>query len=367
MSPRLFAVHLLLAIVRERFDDARALVRQNAVDGPTFLDACRAADVAPWIHARLGSRAASGIVGTAVLDALGELRARVRRDNLLLLARAEEALAILDRSGVRAVALKGTDFLHRLYTSFDERTIDDVDLLVRPDELETVLRALVDAGFRLPDQARALHYVRSSHHLPIRAPGPIGVDFELHWNLAQTERFRIDPVALVDRSIPLRIGATAALRLGGPDVAAHLVLHHFTHYFDRRLKWIVDLQRIAAAGELDWPAVLATLREWGASQPAAAALAHMHKLVPTLVPRDVIEALPLARWRGTLAAPLLSPHPLDLWRGTRRRSVQLFLAAVLHERPGSLPAWVLARRRRDAQPSGHPLDSVVRALAGDGR
>jgi len=363
MDPHRHATRVLLAIVRERFDTARELARERGVDDDAFVAACRSSDVHPWVHGLLDDPRAAGIVGGAAVDALAALRQRVRRDNLLLLARAEEALALLHGAGVQPVVLKGTDFLHRLYGSFDERTIDDVDLLIRSEDLETSLRALVAAGFRLPDRNRALHYVRSSHHVPLGGPGPIGVEFELHWNLAQEGRFRIDPRALVERAVPIRIGASPALRLADPDVAAHLVLHHFTHYFDRRLKWVVDLARLSRAGALDWPAVVAVLRSWGATVPAAAALLHMRKLVPGLVPDDVLRALPLARWRLALARPLESTHPLELWRGTRRRFVQMYLAAVLHERPSRLPGWLMHRRRRDHRAAGHPLDAVVRALS----
>ncbi len=363
MDPRLHATRVLLAITRERWDTAGEIVRGRGVDAQAFVEACQAADVHPWVHERLKDPSARGLVGPAALDALGALRRRVRRDNLLLVALAEQALALLKAAGVRPVVLKGTDFVHRLYGSIDERTIDDVDLLIRPEELETSLRVLVAAGFRLPDERRAVHYVRSSHHMPLLGPGPIGVQFELHWNLAQTGRFRIDPRALVERALPLQIGAESALRLGDADVAAHLVLHHFTHYFDRRLKWIVDLGRLARAGALDWPEALAVLRDWGAVAPAAAALAHMYKLAPDLVPDAVLRALPLARWRAALALPLRSGHPLELWRGTRRRGVQLYLAALLYERPADLLGWILHRRRRDLSASDHPLDPVVRALA----
>ena len=54
--------------------------------------------------------------------------------------------------------------------------------------------------------------------------------------------------------------------------------------------------------------------------------------------------------------PLESDHPLDLFRGTRNRRVQLYLAAVLLERPSLLPRWLVHRTRRDQRPSENPLD-----------
>jgi hypothetical protein len=193
--------------------------------------------------------------------------------------------------------------------------------------------------------------------LPLHSPGPQRVGFELHWNLVQERRYRLDPRALFARARPLVLDGRKLLRLDDVDLAAHLVLHHFTHYFDRRLKWAVDLELLDRREPLDWPAVVARLREWGATIAGAAVVRHLRKTSAHVVPDAVESALPLPVWRRALLAPLVSAHPLDLYRGTRRRGVQLLLAALLLERPVMLPAWLLHRARRDRRQSDHPLDA----------
>ena len=195
---------------------------------------------------------------------LASIRAKIRNDNLLLIARAEQALEILGRAGIVPIALKGLDLLYRLYDNFDERTLDDVDLLIQEKDLPRAVEALQSAGWRLPDEKRYTHYVRSSHHLPIFSPGPVSVDFELHWNLAQEMRYTIDSRALFDRAMPLQVGEQRILRLDDHDLVAHLLLHHFTHYFDRRCKWAVDLHAVASGDRFQWSAVAHTIREWAA-------------------------------------------------------------------------------------------------------
>ena len=355
--PRHRLASLVLAIVTRRWDAARNTAGSAALDPAAFAEQCRECDVHAWVHHLLTSGGGAGLLGAPALEPLERMRRKVRNDTMLVLAGAEQALDALRGAGVRPIALKGLDFLHRLYDGVDQRTIDDVDLLVRRDELKRALGALRDAGWRLPPEPEAVHYIRSSHHLPLRSPGPIGVDLELHWNLAQSGRYAIEVEPLFERAVALRVGGRDALRLGDTDVVAHLLVHHFSHYFDRRLKWLVDLELLERARPIDWPGVAERLERWGGTAAAGISLVHLRKLWPELIPDAARAALPAAWWRRALTWPLRSAHPLELFRGTRDRRIQLFLAAAMLEHPTRLPGWLRHRAERDAQPSDHPLDS----------
>lgn len=349
---------LLLAIVRGRWDEAYALARRSPVRADTFVDLCMQGDVPTWVHARLGDEGRSDLVGAAAMEELGRNRTRVRNDNLLLIARAEQALGALLDAGVAPVALKGLDLLHRVYESIDERTLDDVDLLIRPDQLSAAVAALEAQGWKTPPDPERTHYIRSSHHLPMRSPGPVTVDFEIHWNLAQEMRYRIDERELHARAVPIEIGGRRVLRLDDHDLVAHLLLHHFTHYFDRRLKWAIDLEAICRQPRFDWIVVVERIRSWGATAAAGASLLHLHKMVPEWIPDRALSGLRVAAWRRALLRPLRSAHPLDLLRDTRRRWVQLYVAAVLLENPFLMPRWLAHRATRDRREGDHPLDQT---------
>ncbi len=354
---------LLLAIVREDWAAAEALRAGGPPEPARFVRLARECDVHPWLHARLEREGRLELVGDAVARRLGELRARCRADNMLLLAQTERALDALLGAGVVPVALKGLDVLHRLHERFDERSLDDVDLLVRPGELGRALAALEDAGWSPPPAARRDHYLRSSHHLPLDSPGPVTVGFEVHWNLVQEQRYRLDPEELFRRAVPLEVAGRPVLRLDDHDFTAHLLLHHFTHYFDRRLKWSIDLRPIVAGPDFDWARVAQVVRAWGAGAAVGMSVLHLHKLFPGLITADVRRRLPVAAWRRLLTLPLRSAHPLDLFRGTRRRRVQLYLAAVMLENPLDLPGWLRHRKQRGARPE---LDPLAREHAGRG-
>jgi len=347
---------LLLAIVRGRWDDAETLVRGGEISASTFVDLCVEGDVPSWVHARLVDSGRADLLGAETMERLAGLRARVRRDNLLLIARAEQALGALTRAGVMPVALKGLDLLHRVYGSFDERTLDDVDLLIRPEQLATALDTLEALGWNPPPEPARTHYLRSSHHLPLKSPGPVTVDFEIHWSLAQEMRYSIDEAGLHRRAVPLVIGGHRILRLHDHDIVAHLLLHHFTHYFDRRLKWAVDLGIVAGTPGFDWSAVVERVRGWRAVAACGVSVEHLYKLVPEWIPETVRSGLRVAAWRRALLAPFRSSHPLEMFRNTRRRWLQLYIATVLLEDPRLAPRWVLHRATRDRRPGSNPLD-----------
>jgi len=366
---------LLLAIVRRRADEASRWAKaRGSIDGapfdpPTFVRLCRQCEVHPWVHALL-DRGADGLgwelVGDDVRAELDAARQKVRQDNLLLLARLEQALDCLAGVGVVPVALKGTDTLHRFYNGLDERTLDDVDLLVRREQLMTALEALERAGWEPPPEPARTRFIRSSHHLPLVRSGPVTVDFELHWNIAQDRRYSVDVDGMFARARPLSIAGREALRLENHDAVAHQLIHHFSHYLTRGLKGLVDMERRVAETGFSWHEVAERVRRWGGVAASGISLLHIHKLWPELAGREALAALPVPVWRRLVLGPLRSPHPLELYRHTGHRKVQLLLAAVMLERVHTLPAWLLHRMRRTAHAGDNPLDPAGPGMADGG-
>jgi len=348
---------LLLSILRQHWDDADSLARVRAPDPEVFLSLARRCDVHPTVHALLQKEGRFDLVGPEVERRLHELRKKCRSDNLLLLARVEHALDLLLQSGIVPVALKGLDILHRFSVSFDERTLDDVDLLVHRKDLTRALAVLEEGGWKSPPEPEKTHWLRSSFEMPLTSPGPVGVAFEIHWGLGQERRYAVDSEAIIDRAVHLDVAGRGILRLEDHDAVAHLLMHHLQHYFDRRLKWALDLGRIVRQPGFDWRVVGQRLESWGGRAAGSMALLHLHKLFPEVFPSSVLEVLPASPWRRGLTWPLKSSHPLDLFRGTRGRGVQLFLAAVMLERPRDLVGYLLHRSIRDRHHGNEPAAS----------
>jgi hypothetical protein len=183
--------------------------------------------------------------------------------------------------------------------------------------------------------------------MPLVSPGPVEVSVEIHWGLAQERRYEVGIEAVLARAQPLEIAGRHVLRLEDHDAVAHLLLHHVQHYFDRRLKWMLELRRIAGGPHFDWSVLRRRLEEWGGRGAVGLCLTHLEKLFPGWLPREARRELAAAPWRVALTLPLRAGHPLDLFRWTRRRGVQLYLAAASLDRPSDLPGYLLHRLARD--------------------
>lgn len=338
---------LLLLILVERWEEAARLAGVRAFSAATFVELCRLCDVHPQVHARLVAAGRGDLVGGAAMERLAALRDKTRNDNLLLLSRLEQMLDLLGRERIVPVALKGVDVLHRLYGSFDERTLDDIDLFVRPRDRDRALAAAEAAGWSAPQGAERIHWLRSSYEMPLTSPGRVTVSCEIHWSLAQDVRYAIDADAVVDRARPLTIEGREVLRLDDHDAVAHLLLHHVQHYFDRRLKWVLDLGSLARQPGFSWETVAERLRSWGGVGAAGLALAHVRELFPELLDPRAYRLIPARTWRLAATLPLRSRHPLEFYRGTRLRFVQLWIAAAALERPEDVPRYLRHRVTRD--------------------
>jgi hypothetical protein len=346
----------VLAIVRERWEILEQTARHHTLRPEVFLRVARECDVVPWIHHMLERAGRLGDLGPEIERGLTEARHKCRMDNLLLVARLEQALDLLLEARITPVVLKGVDLMHRFERGLDTRTLTDVDLLLRAEDVVSALEILERAGWQLPSPERRLHWLRSSHHLPFSSAGPVEVEFEIHWSLVQEGRYRLDPAELIERAQPIDIAGRRVLRLENHDFVAHLFLHHLSHYFDRQLKWVVDLHQVSGLDGFRWETVIERLEGWGGIRAAAMCALHLDKLYPGVIPPSAMRRFPDIRWRRYATLPLRSNHPLELYRGTRGRAVQLYLAAVALEEPRKLPGYLVRRVLRKRSGGSSPVE-----------
>jgi len=340
MSDRLEA-HLLLALLSERWEAAETLARRPEFRPGILVALAQECDVSPWLHQLLQSKGRLQLIGEQGQKELAERRHKCRVDNLHLLALAEGALDALLEEGIVPIALKGLDQIHRYSIEFGARAMVDMDLLLRPDELQRAAGALQAAGWCPTGEQRQSHW--QPYHMAMMSGGPVRIFLELHWNLVQPERYRLAPVDLFERAVRIEVCGREVLGLEPHDHAAYLLLHHVSHYFERRLKGVLDLKMIVEREAIDWALVGQRLAGWEALAAGAMSLKHMAKLFPETFPEPFRPGI----LRTLLTLPLLSPHPLDLFRGSQLRPVQFYLGALLLEHPLDMPRHLLRKSGRD--------------------
>jgi hypothetical protein len=270
------------------------------------------------------------------LDALQAVhRAWLARglQQLALLARTRD---LLQRAGLRSLALSGGAVAERLYSTVGERPMSDVDLLALDDWPEAV-RRLRSAGYEEED--------RADHAWSFRAPGgPWRV--ELHRHLTSCGRlFPFEPDGLWARR---RSGDG----LSAEDLLIQLALHaSFQHGLVLSLVQWADFRRLLERETLDPARMLVLARRLRAERAVGAALHAAEQVVGAPLPRAVreslVDPLPPALRAGDprhLVAPSAPRLARVRWQVARGQRARL-LRATLAEGP----------LRADGRPEGRPL------------
>lgn len=86
----------------------------------------------------------------------------------------------LARAGIAATLLKGPRLSEQLYGGPGVRPSSDVDVLVRPRDLDTAVRVLVSLGYAPPRDPRSAEGLPDLHYQLVRPGRPV---VELHWRI----------------------------------------------------------------------------------------------------------------------------------------------------------------------------------------
>jgi hypothetical protein len=285
------------------------------------------------------------------------IRAVWRSNRMLQAVRVENALKqmreIGDQLGRAAVTLllyKGLDFQARYYSPVCPRTFRDLDIIVRRNEVETAVGALVAAGYRPPSDSLPLSYYRRFHLHAVYHHPDHARPVELHWALDSPFAGLADAIPLLfEAAEPAEEFGSNVLRPSAVDALA-LMARHFEKHLglcatlgdsEARLKsvidaggllWVLDVMQwmrrqesIPAAG----PA-LRRIRALGAERALVIALRLAHDVDPTALPqwgRQLALRLPHGR---PLLARLVYPD-LSTGKGPTREGqrIRSFLFKLL--------------------------------------
>lgn len=265
--------------------------------------------------------------------ALEKERDRLRADLALLYDRFARLAKLLEGAGVRFITLKGGALAPLLYDSPDLRPMVDVDILIHRDEWPAAREALRPAGYRLPSAKDEAYWLENYFNLSIGSPDPRPASFDVHWNLAQPIRYRVDDDGLWARSVAFEFEGHTYRRLGNEDLLLSLLLHMAYHYFDARLLWLYDVHLLCGKVPIDWEAAAARAREWGMATVMGLGLVYVEKVFPGTIPRAALARTAPGPLRRALLAPLRSDDPGRLFRGDDVRAAQLAQGLLVMDNP----------------------------------
>ena len=207
---------------------------------------------------------------------------RARAHERLAEARAEiltralhEVEGLMD--GEPFVAIKGADYMWRLYARPALRPMQDIDILVPSARIDAVCERLEHGGLRRRPPVRPARAAPSYYE---RAFLLGDVVVEVHQSFLQRSRHTIDYDAVWARRRPLPSLGPSAARLDDADAVAYHALAMAKDEFTVPLIRFLDLKLMLDAAPDLLPPALARAQEWTAQRAMFGALHLARRLFP---------------------------------------------------------------------------------------
>jgi len=193
------------------------------------------------------------------LDTLSVARALDHDAHVALLKRIDVRFAA---ASLPAVALKGPLFAERFYPRPSTRATSDIDLLVRPGDLDRAATVLASLGFVGTDGAQESRQRREHHHLHFSHPDALPLELHFHGYSAFGRILPSEPLLSCRRDAHFAGLSTVGV-LAPEDELVFLAVHAGAHRF-LRLGWLYDLALLAhTMSETELREAAERARAWG--------------------------------------------------------------------------------------------------------
>lgn len=224
-----------------------------------------------------------------------------------------------NEAGVALMVLKGAALHLVLEKTVAQRPMLDLDLLVKPDDIERARAVLEELGcLRGQELVREDFFPRFHYEVEYVARGVYPMKIDLHVRPFRPLRYSrfVPDDALWTRAQEVRIGRGTVLVPCHEDMLLHLAVHAAVHGFSC-LKWLDDIRQWTAQfrSQINWDRFASTAEAWHLALPAGEALRRAAQTVDSDIPPAVLRKLSSARtgWRDRIAlrqAPRDAAHPM---------------------------------------------------------
>jgi len=255
----------------------------------------------PLLHARLRDLENEQIPEAVLARAESVYYVNLRR-NVLLQHELGQIVRSLHEEDVEVIVLKGGALAWTVYASPGLRPMVDLDLLVRPEQMERVGLVVGALGFHrsaslpahmVPFQERfggGVEWIRERNGKMTRLDVQhdlVGVDW-------CRRAFSIEAGALWEAAPPLDLGGMLARQLSAVDALIHLCLHPALHHgYACSFIGYVDMDHLIcqAGSDLFWTRLLERVRRFRVKTTVYWGLTAAHDLLATPVPAEVLAEL----------------------------------------------------------------------------
>lgn len=166
---------------------------------------------------------------------------------------------------IPAIVLKGGFLAEHIYKNIAYRSMSDMDLLVKKEDLKQAGDILLKLGFKplygleeaIPEEYALGYYNEQSN-----------MCMELHWNLTNDMHgIHPDLEGLWKRAVPMQVAGVGSRVLSPEDIILHLCHHSADHVFNHGLRSMYDIRLtiLHYQKELNWEIMAQRAHQWKAT------------------------------------------------------------------------------------------------------
>ncbi|WP_067834145.1 nucleotidyltransferase domain-containing protein [Nocardia lijiangensis] len=276
-------VHASLAAPTADERAETAELAKNVTDWAEFFALAKLNATVPLVQRRLEAEGLYDLVPDAVRADFAAVTERIGAVNDRRLAGALELLRRFDERGVRCVVLKGMLFSTEIYHDPRYKRMNDLDILIELDQVETAIEIYRDLGlFATSELLGKAPKVRAerSHHLPSFVSRDGALVVGTHWGLiTPLTPYTIDYAAIWDRVRRIDFYGVPAWAMAHEDNLHHLGVH--LPYYKTGVRELGDIWNLARhATDLDYDLLAGEIATAGTENLMYHALSLAHRLVP---------------------------------------------------------------------------------------
>ena len=215
-------------------------------------------------------------------------------------------------AGIQTIVLNGPALATSYYPDPALRPFIDLDLLVRRADRQRALDTLFERGYTHETPGRSLEHVPAAYLAPPRDSGLLPID--LHWEcVGQSTAGRAAERAAEEiwsRAVAAPAWGDAARTLASEELLIYLAANFAIHHTLTGALWQLDLALVLRRhrGTLDWDAVVARARRWGAASAVYFGLRSVGDHLGVTAPTPAMNRLRPGDLRVTLIDRLQRPE-----------------------------------------------------------
>jgi len=306
-----------LVLSKERSQSVSDLLTTGKLDWDLLMQKATWHRLILLVSHHLGSPDLCMFIPTLVQEKLKSLRYQRLARNMILQDELSHLLAVFNSQSIPVIVLKGAALLDNIYHDISLRSMNDLDILVRPEHLDLAEAVALGRGYVYPAQNTPGQARKSGRHLDNLIFQEKGILLEIHQHFVNTnDPYHFDLSDFWSRAEKVTISGVPALALAPGDLLIHLSIKFL---LDRRYRSNNAIGQLCDISEtirhfgdsLDWDLVEKTSQEKGVSKGLHFVLFTCQQLLDTPIPARVLDKLQPRTFDAAAAEMFIRRRVLD--------------------------------------------------------